>query len=169
MTILNIKKTALWAAGAIATLTLISTIIAQQQQQPRAVDAKVLRTAGTASDAQPGTWLTYGLEQTEQRYSQLKQIDESNVGKLGLAWSAPLAAEGSRGGTEGTPLMWNNTIYQPMDNSIVYAIDARNGEQNGCTTPRSIRLRGPICAVARTTAASRSPTERLFLPPTMPA
>ena len=127
MTTLNIKKTALWASGVIATLTLISTVIAQQQ--PRAVDAKVLKTAGTAKDAVPGTWLTYGLTQTEQRYSQLKQIDESNVGKLGLAWSAPLTAAGGRGGTEGTPLMWNNTIYQTMDNSIVYALDARTGEQ----------------------------------------
>ncbi len=127
MTTLNIKKTALWAAGAIAILTLISPVIAQQPAH--SVDAKVLQTAGTARETQPGTWLTYGLSQTEQRYSQLKQIDESNVGKLGLAWSAPLTTEGGRGGTEGTPLMWNNTIYQSMDNSIVYAIDARNGEQ----------------------------------------
>ncbi len=126
MTSANIKKTALWASGAIATFTLISTLIAQQ---PRAVDAKVLKAAGTAKDDLPGTWLTYGLSQTEQRYSQLKQIDESNVGKLGLAWSAPLTMPGTRGGTEGTPLMWNNTIYQTMDNSIVYALDARTGEQ----------------------------------------
>ncbi len=126
MTTLNLKKTVLWASGLIATLTLISAIVAQQ---PRAVDAKVLRSAGTAKDALPGTWLTYGLTQTEQRYSQLKQIDESNVGKLGLAWSAPLAPAGSRGGTEGTPLMWNSTIYQTMDNSIVYALDAFTGEQ----------------------------------------
>lgn len=126
MITLNIKKAAFWASGVVATFTLTSTILAQA---PRAVDAKVLKTAGTAKDAMPGTWLTYGLTQTEQRYSQLKQIDESNVSKLGLAWSAPLTAAGGRGGTEGTPLMWNNTIYQPMDNSIVYALDARTGEQ----------------------------------------
>jgi quinohemoprotein ethanol dehydrogenase len=126
VTTLNVKKTAMWASGAIATLTLISAIIAQQ---PRTVDAKVLKTAGTAKDALPGTWLTYGLTQSEQRYSQLKQIDESNVGKLGLAWSAPISMPGTRGGTEGTPLMWNNTIYQSMDNSIVYALDARTGAQ----------------------------------------
>ncbi len=126
LTTLNIKKTGLWVFGVIAALTLITAIIAQQ---PPAVDAKVLKTAGTAKDALPGTWLTYGLTQTEQRYSQLKQIDESNVGKLGLAWSAPLTTAGGRGGTEGTPLMWNDTIYQTMDNSIVYALDARTGEQ----------------------------------------
>jgi PQQ-dependent dehydrogenase (methanol/ethanol family) len=107
---------------------LIFTVTAQQ---PRSIDANILKTAGTDKDALPGTWLTYGLTQTEQRYSPLKQIDATNVGKLGLAWSAPLvdAAAGGRGGTEGTPLVWNNTIYQPMDNSIVYAIDARTGQQ----------------------------------------
>lgn len=124
---LNIKKASLWAAGAVSALTLISTTTIAQQ--PRAVDAKVLVTAGTAKDAMPGTWLTYGLSQNEQRYSQLKQIDATNVGKMGLAWSAPLTAPGGRGGTEGTPLMWNNTIYQTMDNSIVYALDARTGQQ----------------------------------------
>jgi PQQ-dependent dehydrogenase (methanol/ethanol family) len=114
--------------GVIAgvTITLVSAIIAQRA---RSVDAKILRTAGTDKDALPGTWLTYGLTQTEQRYSQLKQIDETNVGKLGLAWSTPLGTPGGRGGTEGTPLVWNNTIYQTMDNSIVYALDARTGEQ----------------------------------------
>lgn len=124
---LDLKKTAVWASAAVAALALISTNIAQQP--PRVVDANVLRTAGTAKDVLPGTWLTYGLTQSEQRYSLLKQIDESNVGKLGLAWSAPLTTPGGRGGTEGTPLMWNNTIYQPMDNSIVYALDAATGEQ----------------------------------------
>jgi len=126
VTTLIINRTSVCASGVIATLTLISATIAQQ---PRAVDAKVLKTAGAAKDAMPGTWLTYGLTQTEQRYSLLKQIDESNVGKLGLVWSAPLTAAGARGGTEGTPLMWNNTIYQTMDNSIVYALDAQTGEQ----------------------------------------
>jgi quinohemoprotein ethanol dehydrogenase len=127
VTTVNIKTPALWASGVIATLSFISAIAAQQ---PRGVDAKILTTAGTAKDAMPGTWLTYGHSQTEQRYSLLKQIDETNVAKLGLAWSAPLvAAGGGRGGTEGTPLMWNNTIYQTMDNSIVYALDARTGEQ----------------------------------------
>jgi quinohemoprotein ethanol dehydrogenase len=126
LTTSNIK--AMLAGGVIATVTLICTV-AVTAQQPRTVDAKVLKTAGTAKDTLPGTWLTYGLTQTEQRYSLLKQIDETNVGKLGLAWSAPLSMPGARGGTEGTPLMWNNTIYQSMDTSIVYALDARTGEQ----------------------------------------
>jgi PQQ-dependent dehydrogenase (methanol/ethanol family) len=121
----NIK--AILAAGSIASLSFVYTATAQQQ--PRAVNAAILKTAGTAKDAEPGTWLTYGHSMTEQRYSELKQIDATNVGKLGLAWSSPVSQPGSRGGTEGTPLMWNNTIYQSMDNSLVYALDARTGEQ----------------------------------------
>lgn len=126
MTTSNLK--AILAGGGIAALTFVFALTAQQQP-PRAVNAAILKTAGTAKDAEPGTWLTYGHSQTEQRYSLLKQIDETNVGKLGLAWSAPVSMPGGRGGTEGTPLMWNNTIYQSMDNSIVYALDARTGEQ----------------------------------------
>ena len=123
----KIKTLVLLAAGAFLMMaTLIFTVAAEQQ---RTVDANILKTAGTEKDVLPGTWLTYGLTQTEQRYSPLKQIDSSNVGKLGLAWSAPLADTGGRGGTEGTALVWNNTIYQPMDNSIVYAFDARTGAQ----------------------------------------
>jgi PQQ-dependent dehydrogenase (methanol/ethanol family) len=112
------------AAGAIVALTLISTAAAQQ---PRAVDANVLKSAGTANDQMPGSWLTYGLNQGETRYSPLKQIDTSNVGKLGLSWSYVLGAGG--GNQEATPLMWNNTIYGITTWSVVFAVDARNGKQ----------------------------------------
>jgi glucose dehydrogenase len=72
------------AAGVIAALTLISTATAQQ---PRAVNANVLKAAGTANDPMPGSWLTYGLTMGETRYSPLNQINTSNAGKLGLSWS----------------------------------------------------------------------------------
>jgi glucose dehydrogenase len=94
------------AGGGVAALTLISPVAAQQ---PRVVDANVLKVAGTANDLMPGSWLTYGLTQGETRYSLLNQINASNVGKLGLSWSYELGAGG--GNQEGTPLVWNNTIY----------------------------------------------------------
>src|SRR4051812_5000010 len=97
---------ALWAAGIAGALALISTAAAQA---PRTVDANILKTAGTANDPMAGSWLTYGLTQGETRYSLLKQIDASNVGKLGLSWSFELGAGG--GNQEATPLVWNNTIY----------------------------------------------------------
>ena len=91
------------------------------------MDAKVLKAAGTANDPLAGSWLTYGLTQGETRYSPLNQIDASNVGKLGLAWSYELGAGG--GNQEATPLVWNHTIYGITTYSVVFAVDARDGKQ----------------------------------------
>ncbi len=112
------------AAGAAVGLALL--IRAQQPALPL-IDAKVLRNAGMASDPYPGWWLTYGRTQGETRYSPLKQIDVSNVNRLGLAWTYVVGAGG--GNQEGTPLVWNNTIYGITAWSVVYAVDARNGKQ----------------------------------------
>jgi quinohemoprotein ethanol dehydrogenase len=118
------RLAAFLAFGALASVTLISTLAAQP---PRAVDANILKTAGTATDPLAGSWLTYGLTQTETRFSPLKQIDASNVGKLGLSWSYELGAGG--GNQEATPLVWNNTIYGITTWSVVFAVDARTGKQ----------------------------------------
>jgi quinohemoprotein ethanol dehydrogenase len=88
-------------------------------QQPAVVDSAILKKAGTPADPFPGSWLTYGKSQGETRYSPLKQIDPSNVKRLGLAWSYVVGAGGY--GQEGTPLVWNNTIYGTTTNSVVYA------------------------------------------------
>jgi len=86
-----------------------------------------LRRAGTANDALPGAWLSYGRTQGETRYSTLKQIDSTNVKRLGLAWSYAMGAGG--GNQEGTPLMWNNTLYGITTWSVVFALDARTGKE----------------------------------------
>src|ERR1035438_8616122 len=101
---------------------------AQQAAKPVNVDAKVLRNAGSvAADALPGSWVTYGRNQSETRYSTLKQINDTNAKRLGLAWSYVVGAGG--GNQEGTPLMWNNTLYGVTTWSVVYALDARTGKE----------------------------------------
>jgi len=110
--------------GAIATLAL-TTFAAQQPA--RTVDANVLKNAGTAKDAFPGDWLSYGRSQGETRYSPLKQINASNVSRLGLSWTYVLGAGG--GNQEATPLVWNNTIYGITSWSVVFAVDARTGKE----------------------------------------
>ncbi|MEO8097155.1 MAG: PQQ-dependent dehydrogenase, methanol/ethanol family [Acidobacteriota bacterium] len=119
------KIRALFAAGgAAAVLAFVTTV---EAQQPRPVDAAVLKAAGTANDPMEGSWLSYGRTQGETRYSPLKQINASNAGKLGLSWSIPIGAGG--GNQEGTPLVWNNTIYGITNWSVVFAVDARTGKQ----------------------------------------
>ena len=94
---------------------------------PIRVDTEVLKKAGTAADPLPGSWLSYGRTQGETRYSPLKLIDTSNVGRLGLAWSYVIGAGGSN--QEGTPLVWNNTLYGITAWSVVFAVDARTGKE----------------------------------------
>ncbi|HEY4359886.1 MAG TPA: PQQ-dependent dehydrogenase, methanol/ethanol family [Bryobacteraceae bacterium] len=96
-------------------------------QQPAVVDAAVLKNAGTPADQFPGSWLSYGKSQSETRYSPLKRIDASNVKRLGLDWTYVVGAGGYN--QEGTPLVWNNTIYGITTWSVVYAVDARTGKQ----------------------------------------
>jgi quinohemoprotein ethanol dehydrogenase len=91
------------------------------------VDTEILKKAGTPADPLPGSWLSYGKTQGETRYSPLKQIDTSNAGRLGLAWSYVLGAGG--GNQEGTPLVWNNTLYGITSWSVVYALDTRTGKE----------------------------------------
>ena len=93
--------------------------------QPRRVDDAALRNA--AKSAADGDWLSYGLTPGETRYSPLKQIDTSNVSRLGLVWSYE-AGEGG-GDQEDTPLVWNGTIYGVTNWSIVFAVDARTGKE----------------------------------------
>ncbi|MEO5922795.1 MAG: PQQ-dependent dehydrogenase, methanol/ethanol family [Bryobacteraceae bacterium] len=104
------------------------TWLGAQQAKPVNVDSKVLRNAGSvAADPLPGSWLSYGRNQGETRYTTLKQINDKNAENLGLAWSQSVGAGGSN--QEGTPLMWNKTLYGITTWSVVYAMDARTGER----------------------------------------
>ena len=106
-----------------ATLIALIAAIAANGQAVRLVDDATLKNAGKSG----GEWLTYGLTPGETRYSQLNQIDASNVGKLGLAWSYDLGRGG--GGQEATPLVFNGTLYSITNWSIVFAVDARTGKE----------------------------------------
>src|SRR5690606_1006762 len=44
-----------------------------------------------AADADAGQWMSVGRTYDEQRFSPLAQINDGNVGRLGLAWYADIA------------------------------------------------------------------------------
>jgi quinohemoprotein ethanol dehydrogenase len=93
--------------------------------QSRRIDDAALRNA--AKSASDGDWLSYGLTPGETRFSPLKQIDASNVKRLGLVWTYEVGEGG--GDQEATPLVWNNTIFAVTNWSIVFAVDARTGRE----------------------------------------
>jgi len=104
---------------------LFLTLLGISSAQVKRVDDVVLRNAAKA--ASDGDWLSYGLTPGETRYSPLKQIDASNVKRLGLVWSYEVGDGG--GDQEATPLVWNNTIFGITNWSIVFAVDARTGKE----------------------------------------
>src|SRR5580765_1576220 len=72
-------------------------------------------------------WTTYGLTQSEARFSPLKDINAANVSRLGAVWAYEVGSGG--GGQEATPLVVNGTIYGITNWSIVFAVDARTGKE----------------------------------------
>ena len=70
-------------------------------------------------------WTMYGRTNDEQRFSPLSQINEQNIGQLGLVWSREL---GTTHGLEATPLVSNGVIYTTSQWSVAYALDARSGQ-----------------------------------------
>ena len=97
--------------------------VALQAQQPKPVTDAALKAAGKTGSE----WLSYGLTPGETRYSPLKQIDASNVSRLGLTWAYDIGTGG--GNQEATPLYANGTLYSITNWSVVYAIDARTGKE----------------------------------------
>ena len=78
------------------------------------------------ADANPGDWLTYGRNYAEDRYTPLDQIGKDNLDDLGLAWSLEL---GTKRGIQATPIVVDGIMYFTGPWSVVYAVDASNGER----------------------------------------
>jgi PQQ-dependent dehydrogenase (methanol/ethanol family) len=116
-------KTSLLLPAGLSVLGLTFVAFTAVGQQARTVTDTVLRNAGKTGTE----WPSYGLTPGETRYSPLKQIDASNVKRLGLAWSYDIGSGG--GNQEGTPLVWNGVIYNITNWSVVYALDARTGKE----------------------------------------
>ncbi len=70
--------------------------------------------------------MSVGRTYSEQRYSPLKQIDENNVNKLGLAWYYDL---NTQRGIEGTPVVVDGVMYATSAWTITLALDARTGKE----------------------------------------
>jgi len=105
----------------ISLAVVLAPLLLGQQAPP--VDDGVLKNAAKSGDE----WLTYGQNPAETRYSPLKQIDATNVSRLGLVWSYDIGQGG--GNQEATPLVWNGTLFGITNWSVVFAVDARTGKE----------------------------------------
>lgn len=78
-------------------------------------------------------WLTYGGTYDEQRHSKLENVTTENVDKLGVAWTYDL---GTNRGVESTPIVVDGVMYVTSAWSLVYALDAKTGEELWVYNPK---------------------------------
>jgi quinohemoprotein ethanol dehydrogenase len=79
----------------------------------------------TLSDEAKGDdWASYGRTFSEDHYSPLTQITDSNIRRLGLAWSYDLPAVS----TLSAPLAIDGVLYFATGYSVIRAMDARSGK-----------------------------------------
>ena len=76
------------------------------------------------ADTEPQNWLAHGGAHPDWYFSNLKQLDVTNVARLRPAWFVEL--DTSRG-QEATPLIADGTLYTTTAWSKVLAVDARTG------------------------------------------
>ena len=113
--------------GAGGVLVLCFGVLAAGGLAPRSAAGQRGVDEAAIREGAPGEWLTYGRDYAETHYSPLAEIDASNVQRLGVAWSWDLPRTGAR--LEATPLVADGVIYATGPLSLVFALDARTGQE----------------------------------------
>ena len=130
---MNLTK--FFTVSACLILVLILTGCGNEPAKFADVDAQRLLNASQT----PEEWLTYGGTYDEQRHSALKQINTNNVDQLGVAWTYDLATER---GVESTPIVVDGVMYVTSAWSVVYALDAKTGQELWVYDPKVDRAVG---------------------------
>lgn len=108
--------------------SLIVTALLGCDQHSKIQDS--LSVSSTPTGEEHGEWLLHGLSGGEQRFSPLKQINDQNIKDIGLAFEFnDIVVRGrTHRGMEATPLMDDGVLYFTGPWSVLYAVDARTGE-----------------------------------------
>ncbi len=99
------------------------TFISMQSANAAVSDKDILNDHKVTSQV-----VTNGMGLQGQRFSPLKKINKSNVGKLLPAWSFSFGGEKQRG-QESQPLVHEGVMYVTASYSRVFAIDIKSGEE----------------------------------------
>ena len=104
----------------VATLLglLIASSVGAQQSEFVPVTDEMLQ------NPDPADWPMWRRTLNHWGHSPLDQIDRGNVSRLRLVWTRPL----NPGVQEGTPLVYDGTMYFPHPNDFTQAIDATTGD-----------------------------------------
>ena len=80
----------------------------------------------TSCSNQHQDWLSYGNDLFNQRFSELDQINTSNIDQLDLAWQIQT---GTKSSFQATPLVKNGVMYISLPFNDVIAVDAKTGQE----------------------------------------
>jgi quinohemoprotein ethanol dehydrogenase len=121
------RKTLIAAAIGLPLLFSGGLMLAHAADGPKPLGAGAVDTARQlAADKEPGSWMSAGRTYDEQRYSPLTLIKPSNIQSLGLAWSGDVDTQN---GQEATPVVVDGVLYITTAWSLVYAYNAKTGQQ----------------------------------------
>ncbi len=115
-------------------LMLLLGVLATPLQAASTVDGAMI-----ADEKAGANWLSYGRTYSEQRYSPLKAINASNVGRLNVAWYLDLPGQKS---LLSTPLVVDGVMYFTGSYSVVFAVDTRTGKPLWTYDPKVIDTAG---------------------------
>jgi quinoprotein glucose dehydrogenase len=121
-----------WAAAILMAVGIIALIITMSANRVEHVDA-----AGAVPAGGSGEWPHYGNDLGGTRFSQVTQINASNVGRLEQAWVYRTGVQQSFMGFETTPLMVGDTLYLCTPNNIVIALDPDTGKHRWVFDPHT--------------------------------
>ena len=119
----------------ISVMAMLSGCQRQQTPEPAVVESEA-RAEGSGpawvdanriqnAEAEPQNWLAHGRTWSEQRYSPLDNINETNINELGLAWYFDLD---TARGQQATPIVVDGVMYTTSAWSKVQVLDAATGQ-----------------------------------------
>lgn len=113
-------------------LTLSSCSEPSDNTAPKTGTAATVDTHRILKSSPGAEWLSHSGGYDEQRHSPLAHITQNNVTDLGVTWTYDLA---TNRGVEATPIVVNGVMYVTSAWSLVYALDARSGEERWVYDP----------------------------------
>lgn len=124
----------------LLALSLPASVTAQQAADVAAVNINPVDTARAVNaNAEPHNWLLHGRTYSEQRFSPLQEINTESVSELGLAWHFET---GTTRGLEASPIVVDGRMYTTGPWGVVFALDAKTGEQLWFYDPEVDKSRG---------------------------
>ena len=106
---------------------LLAFLAPQKHRAPTPIAAPaggVTFTRLQEADKEPQNWLTYWGSYRSEHFSELKQINRTNVATLQARWAAPLPGDVP---LESTPIVVDGVMYLAGSPGEVYAFDAKSG------------------------------------------